>query len=498
MKKALKVSLVVASVLAIASATVACDGSEIPENLLPTFTVTYSLGAGTGTVPTQDPVHAGETVTLASADGFICVGYTFDGWSDGTVKYNASATFTMPNHNVTFTAQWEAIGDGGSDQGGSEGEGDGQGGEDGGNGEDGDGGQGEGDDQGGSEGGDDNGDGGHEGDGSDEGDGGQGEGDDHGGEGENGNGQGGEEGNGGDEENATIYSAYELNYKGTILLYEGGTGLLDYGEDHTVNLTYTLSGTAIAITIGDSTFNGTYTVSGANKLLTIQFVYKSVLYKFGAAESPSASRPTVTFDANGGTGNAPVMSDEDITVSTNDQYDVKLPQNSYTPPDGKVFDKWEVIIADRSYGKRSAGSVFKANSGETLKLKATWVDAAAEVPTGVDYYGSCHIVVDSVIIPVDVVVTAIKFDAENEKMFYRKGSSLTYTKSRSVQNQDSDSDKPNDYGAGAKFYEVKIENYAFKLLLSADGSKIKLFEVNLSGGHYIPLENGEFFTEFAQ
>lgn len=39
-------------------------------------------------------------------------GYTFIGWGyDGDI-YEAGAAFTMPGHDVTFAAQWEAIVDG--------------------------------------------------------------------------------------------------------------------------------------------------------------------------------------------------------------------------------------------------------------------------------------------------------------------------------------------------------------------------------------------------
>ena len=71
-----------------------------------TYTVTYNLGGGTGTLPTQEATTAGGTFTLASADGITKSGYTFAGWSDGTNTYAAGATYTMPANDVTLTAQW--------------------------------------------------------------------------------------------------------------------------------------------------------------------------------------------------------------------------------------------------------------------------------------------------------------------------------------------------------------------------------------------------------
>ena len=71
-----------------------------------TYTVTYNLGGGTGTLPTQAATTAGGTFTLASADGITKDGHTFAGWNDGTTTYAAGATYTMPASDVTLTAQW--------------------------------------------------------------------------------------------------------------------------------------------------------------------------------------------------------------------------------------------------------------------------------------------------------------------------------------------------------------------------------------------------------
>jgi len=55
--------------------------------------------------PTMASKAAGESFTLP-ANTFTREGYTFAGWSDGTKTYAAGATYTMPAHAVTFTAQW--------------------------------------------------------------------------------------------------------------------------------------------------------------------------------------------------------------------------------------------------------------------------------------------------------------------------------------------------------------------------------------------------------
>ena len=58
-------------------------------------------------MPTETDKAAGEKFTLAAATGLTKEDYTFDGWHDGAVKYDAGAEYTMPAHSVTFTAQWK-------------------------------------------------------------------------------------------------------------------------------------------------------------------------------------------------------------------------------------------------------------------------------------------------------------------------------------------------------------------------------------------------------
>ncbi|MEI9907912.1 MAG: InlB B-repeat-containing protein [Actinomycetota bacterium] len=73
------------------------------------FNVTYTAGTGVGTPPSQSPVAFGDTFTVASDDGLTKAGYHFVNWDWGTPPSKAAgATFTMPNHNITFVAQWAA------------------------------------------------------------------------------------------------------------------------------------------------------------------------------------------------------------------------------------------------------------------------------------------------------------------------------------------------------------------------------------------------------
>lgn len=100
---ALLLSLVCAASL---FAAVAC--SDNGETMAGTYSVTYAAGAedATGSVPVES-YAAGTPFVLRDVDTFTRPGYTFTQWSDGTSLYDAGDMYTMPAHDVTFTAQWE-------------------------------------------------------------------------------------------------------------------------------------------------------------------------------------------------------------------------------------------------------------------------------------------------------------------------------------------------------------------------------------------------------
>ncbi len=72
----------------------------------------YAPGAGTGSAPASGSGLDGTTVTLA-ANTFSDPGYTFAGWSDGSVTYAAGATYTLASDGtpIVLTAQWTPISD---------------------------------------------------------------------------------------------------------------------------------------------------------------------------------------------------------------------------------------------------------------------------------------------------------------------------------------------------------------------------------------------------
>lgn len=109
-KRALLIVLTVLLALSAAIALAACGGD--PSETGTKYTVTYANGAAdaTGDTPASQSYEEGETFTLLPADTFTRAGYTFSSWSDGSNTYEAGATYTMPAHDVTFTAQWTADG----------------------------------------------------------------------------------------------------------------------------------------------------------------------------------------------------------------------------------------------------------------------------------------------------------------------------------------------------------------------------------------------------
>ena len=91
------------------TATTSADYTINPCN---TKTVTYAAGGGTGTPPvdSNSPYLVGTTVTVLANSNLTKTGYDFAGWSgdNGVGSKTAGQTFTMPNANVTLTAQWTA------------------------------------------------------------------------------------------------------------------------------------------------------------------------------------------------------------------------------------------------------------------------------------------------------------------------------------------------------------------------------------------------------
>ncbi len=71
-----------------------------------TYSITYNLDGGTGTLPTEASHPLGFAFTLADNALFIKAGYVFNGWSDGITNFLAGDSVAMGNVNVVLTARW--------------------------------------------------------------------------------------------------------------------------------------------------------------------------------------------------------------------------------------------------------------------------------------------------------------------------------------------------------------------------------------------------------
>lgn len=101
MKKQLWVVLLAIVMVMSLIACVACKNDPA------TYTLTYAAGEGSGTAPEVESYKEGETVTIKANPFTAPANKEFDGWSDGTTKYQANGTLKMPAANVTLTAQWK-------------------------------------------------------------------------------------------------------------------------------------------------------------------------------------------------------------------------------------------------------------------------------------------------------------------------------------------------------------------------------------------------------
>ena len=85
-----------------------------------TYSITYTNGGGTGTVPTESPKASGDVFNLGSGSGLSRSGYTFAGWScNSSSTQSAGSSFTMPAAALTCVAQWTLNSSGGGSSGGS-------------------------------------------------------------------------------------------------------------------------------------------------------------------------------------------------------------------------------------------------------------------------------------------------------------------------------------------------------------------------------------------
>ncbi|MEO0016120.1 MAG: hypothetical protein RL589_601 [Actinomycetota bacterium] len=92
-------------IIATSNVTLTAQWSAIP------YTVTFDLGGGVGTLPTQGDGFIGTTFSLpSSSSNPTWIAHTFTGWSDGSALYAAGSTYTFSAADVTLTAQFSLNG----------------------------------------------------------------------------------------------------------------------------------------------------------------------------------------------------------------------------------------------------------------------------------------------------------------------------------------------------------------------------------------------------
>ena len=78
------------------------DPAEIPGER----TVSFDKGEGEGVAPASRNADAGSIITLPKNRTLFVEGKTLTGWSDGVNTYATNSSYTVPNENVTLTAQY--------------------------------------------------------------------------------------------------------------------------------------------------------------------------------------------------------------------------------------------------------------------------------------------------------------------------------------------------------------------------------------------------------
>lgn len=73
------------------------------------YTVTYIANGATGKVPTETEKYETAKFSVKGQGELEYPDYIFRGWSDGENTYQEGDEYTMPNHAVEFTAQWESL-----------------------------------------------------------------------------------------------------------------------------------------------------------------------------------------------------------------------------------------------------------------------------------------------------------------------------------------------------------------------------------------------------
>jgi len=269
---------------------------------------------------------------------------------------------------------------------------------------------------------------------------------------------------------ATQIGFYDTNMEAILLMtLNVGNGEIQFADGTKVQFTFEIDGERIAITLDNGeTFNGTF----ANNTVNITITYGHTAYTFPYV-APSA--PTVSFDANGGTGNAPA---EIVPTEVGDTYRFTTPANTFTSPENCEFKAWMLIVNGVEKGEYKENVKIFANAGETVVLKAIWQSAVTNPAELVTYIGNCTTPIVNAMFS-QGGETYIKFviDFDNNTVEYYF-SDETHA-SATLLDSDLGAVKPDEYGADSLYFKATMGkkgngkvNYYF--LVAADKSKLYL------------------------
>lgn len=298
---------------------------------------------------------------------------------------------------------------------------------------------------------------------------------------------------------SAVLIAYDTTETATIVIsLENGTGTFEVYSDVTGNITevkftYTLSGTAIAITLANNdVFNGT--LDGTD--ITVTITYSGKNYVFKPSDPVPTGAPTVTFNANGGTGNAPTVTP--TFDSNSGKYKIVLPANTYTAPQGQEFKCWEITEGGKNYGEYKAGRTYIADAGSNVVIKAVWSGNASLVqPEGsVTFVGACKVPEQDLglITLGGQTYTKIVVGYSNETpvvtYYLSDGTSAFATGAHLATIEES---LKSVYGADATYIELRMaDNLVWYLLIKADNTKLTICDNQTPNK---ALDNGEFTAE---
>lgn len=288
-------------------------------------------------------------------------------------------------------------------------------------------------------------------------------------------------------QNATLWLAIQDSTgSGSSMLQIWNPTTKESIEDY---FTVQLTGNSIAIaTYSGARYNGTFVDSKLN----INITYNGTTYNFVNAEQ--ATGPVITFDENGGSGDAPTASIE----SSESGYKVTMPTSTFTAPADMAFKTWEVSIDGKTPYNKAVGQSVLANIGEHVVIKAVWESTTVPAFEGTTFVGNCTVPTKTdprlgsiggetyIQFIVNFTSNKLEYTLVNgtKKTVNIVATSDTYAPTKYGDNKDQ---YVAEYGENAQYFEATMENINYYLLISEDQTKLLI-----CNNDEVPLTNGKF------